>query len=300
MAAQIDGRLDGGRLAGKVAVVTGGASGMGLATVDRFLDEGARVVVADLNEENGRAALARAEAAGRGDRARFLRVDVAREADIEAMVALAVSEFGQLDVLFNNAGVGGAFGAVTDLHVEDWRYTFDVLVTGVFLGIKHGARQMLDQGWGGSIINTGSVAGLHGGAGPLCYSTAKAAVNHLTRTAAAELAPHRIRVNAILPGPIMTPLMHGGKPDEAASRMAPFVPWPSLGQPEHIAGVALFYASEDSAYVTGDGTLVDGGMVAASPGIVMRGGLEAAPPGFVGANRGTTGERTTIRQRPPR
>jgi NAD(P)-dependent dehydrogenase (short-subunit alcohol dehydrogenase family) len=229
-----------------------------------------------------------------------VKVDVAAEDDVTAMIATAVGEFGQLDILFNNAGVGGAFGPVTELHVEDWDYTFDVLVRGVFLGIKHGARQMLSQGWGGSIINTASLAGFSGGAGPLCYSTAKAAVLNLTRAAALELAPQRIRVNAICPGAILTPLMHGGRPEQAAESMRPFVPWPELGQPDDIAGAALFYASDDAGYVTGDAMLVDGGMAAAGPGATVRGGLEGAPPGFVGANRGTTGEKTVIRQRPPR
>jgi NAD(P)-dependent dehydrogenase (short-subunit alcohol dehydrogenase family) len=288
------------RLEDKVAVVTGGASGIGLATVKRFIAEGAGVVIADLNEANGAAALAELEAAGARGRATFVRANVASEADVTALVEAAVDRFGQLDVMFNNAGVGGAFGAVTDLHVDDWDYTFDVLVRGVFLGIKHAARQMIAQGWGGSIINTGSVAGLSGGAGPLCYSSAKAAVLNLTRAAAFELAIHRIRVNAINPGTIMTPLMHGGRPHEAAERMGPFVPWPELGLPEHIAAAALFFASDDSDYITGDTMLVDGGMVAATPGIMMNRALESAPPGFAGVNKGTTGEQTVVRQRPPR
>src|SRR5207249_7616944 len=133
---------------------TGGASGMGLATVRRFVDEGARVVLGDLNEANASAALADFEAAGAGDRVRAVKADVASEADVAGLVEAAVDAFGQLDVMFNNAGVGGAFGAVTDLEVEDWDYTFNVLVRGVFLGIKHAARQMIAQGWGGSIINT--------------------------------------------------------------------------------------------------------------------------------------------------
>ena len=166
-----------GRLDGRVALITGGASGMGLATVRRFAAEGARVVMADLNEESAATALAALDA---GDRVRFERVDVSAEADVERAVAAAVDAFGQLDIVFNNAGVGGAFGAVTDLHVEDWDYTFAVLVRGVFLGIKHGARQLIEQGWGGSIINTASIAGMSGGGGPLCYSAAKAAVINLT------------------------------------------------------------------------------------------------------------------------
>ena len=285
-----------GRLDGKVAVVTGGASGMGLATVRRFLDEGARVVVADLNAENGAAAIADLDA---GDRVRFEQVDVAEEDDVVCAIAAATSTFGQLDVVFNNAGVGGAFGAVTDLHVEDWDYTFAVLVRGVFLGIKHGARQMIEQGWGGAIVNTASVAGLSGGNGPLCYSAAKAAVVNLTRAAALELAPHRIRVNAICPGAIDTPLMHGGRPERVGENVARVVPWPdAVGRPDDIAGAALFLAGDDSAYVTGEALVVDGGLTAASRSLWSGSGPGAAPPGFVGANRGTTGQGTVIRQRP--
>ncbi len=288
-----------GRLEGKVAVITGGASGMGRASVQRFVAEGAAVVVADLNEANGAAVVAELAAAGAGDRVRFQGVDVAVEDDVAGAVAAAVAAFGQLDVMFNNAGVGGAFGAVTDLHLEDWRYTFDVLVAGVFLGVKHAARQMIAQGWGGSIINTGSVAGLSGGGGPLCYSAAKAAVLGLTRAAAVELAPHRIRVNAINPGTIMTPLMHGGRPAEAEATLAPLLPWPGVGRPEDIAGAALFLASDDAAYVSGDALVVDGALLASSPGITRATVIGRAPPGFVGVNRGTTGQGTTVRQGPP-
>jgi NAD(P)-dependent dehydrogenase (short-subunit alcohol dehydrogenase family) len=283
-----------GRLESRVAVVTGGASGMGLASARRFLKEGAKVVIADLNAETGQAALA-----SLGPDARFIRIDVAQEADIEAMIALAVKDFGGLDVLFNNAGVGGAFGALTDIHVDDWDYTFHVLVRGVFLGLKHGARVMKAQGRGGSIINTASVAGVSGGGGPLAYSAAKAAVINLTKAAAIELAPDRIRVNAICPGPILTPLMHGGRPERAIQTMGGVLPWPEIGQPEDIAGAALFLASDDANFVTGDAMLVDGGITAAGPGLFGRGGSAGVPPGFVGANRGTTGEGALVRQRPP-
>jgi NAD(P)-dependent dehydrogenase (short-subunit alcohol dehydrogenase family) len=283
-----------GRLEGKVAVVTGGASGMGLATVRRFVKEGARVVIADLNAQNGEAALE-----GLGDAARFIRTDVAQEADVEAMIALAAKAFGGLDILFNNAGVGGAFGALTELHVDDWDYTFHVLVRGVFLGMKHGVRVMQAQGRGGSIINTASVAGLSGGGGPLAYSAAKAAVINLTRAAAIELAPERIRVNAICPGPILTPLMHGGRPERAVQSMGAVLPWPEIGQPEDIAGAALFLASDDANFVTGDALLVDGGITAAGPGLFNRAGGAGVPAGYVGANRGTTGEGPVVRQRPP-
>jgi len=285
------------RLAGKVAVITGAASGMGLATARRFLKEGAHVVIADLNVANGEGAMAALKDEGLGAQARFIRVDVAAEADIEAMIALAVADFGRLDILFNNAGVGGAFGALTDIHVDDWDYTFDVLVRGVFLGLKHGARRMLAQGDGGSIINTASVAAFSGGGGPLAYSAAKAAVLNLTRAAAAELAPHRIRVNAICPGPILTPLMHGGRPDQVQVTMKDFLPWPEIGQPDDIAGAALFYASDDANFVTGDAMVVDGGLMAVGPGITTRTGFSGAPKGWSGANRGTTGEKAVVRKR---
>ncbi len=288
-----------GRLEGRVAFITGGASGMGRATALRFLGEGARVVVADLNEASGDDYLAEAKGAGHADATRFARTDVSDEDSVAAAIAVAHSEFGQLDIVFNNAGVGGAFGEITDLTVEDWDYTFAVLVRGVFLGMKYGARQMKSQGWGGSIINTASVAGLTGGGGPLCYSAAKAAVVNLTRAASFELAPHRIRVNAICPGGILTPLVHQGKVVKGTAHLATFQPWPDIGMPENIAGAALFLASEDSTFVTGEALVVDGGQTAAGPALAL--GVPGAPPaGFVGVNRGTTGEGNVVRQRPPR
>ena len=141
------------RLKGKVAVITGGASGMGLASVMRFLAEGAQVVIADYNAETGKAALTNAGTAGFGDAVSFIRTDVAREEDVIAMLAHAVDRFGQLDVVFNNAGVGGAIGPLTETSVADWDYTFDVLAKGVFLGIKHAARILRSQNTGGSIMD---------------------------------------------------------------------------------------------------------------------------------------------------
>jgi NAD(P)-dependent dehydrogenase (short-subunit alcohol dehydrogenase family) len=293
-----------GRLDGKVAVITGGASGMGRATTLRFLDEGASVVVADLNEKTGAETLELADRAGHAERARFIRTDVSEEAHIEKMVQLATSEFGRLDCVFNNAGIGGAFGPVTELEVEDWDATFAVLVRAVFLGIKHGARVMREAGTEGSIINTASVAGLSGGDGPLCYSAAKAAVVNLTRAAAVELAPDKIRVNAICPGAILTPLVHRGNPEPMRERMASTQPWPEVGQGEHIAGAALFLASEDARFVTGEHLVVDGGLTAAGSNLISRTrnapraqGEENVFIDLVGMDRGTTGQEPTVRGR---
>jgi NAD(P)-dependent dehydrogenase (short-subunit alcohol dehydrogenase family) len=283
-----------GRLEGKVAVITGGASGMGRDTAQRFVDEGARVVVADLNEETGKQTL---EQLG-PDRARFIRTDVAEETDVEAMIALARSDFGRLDIVFNNAGVGGALGDITDTEVEDWDYTFAVLVRAVFLGIKHGARIMKEQGEGGSIINTASVAGLSGGGGPPAYSAAKAAVINLSRTAAVRLAEHKIRVNAICPGGILTPLIHRGHAELAASRLAKLQPWPETGVGEHIAGAALFLASDDSRFVTGEDLVVDGGLTAAGPSLARRSEDADVPShfNFTGVDRGSTGLPPIVRK----
>ncbi len=284
------------RLQDKVVVVTGGASGMGRATVLRFLAEGAFVVVADMNEETGKETLELAAAAGHGDRVRFIRTDVADEASVEAMIQLAITDFGRLDCLFNNAGVGGAFGALTEIEVDDWDYTFAVLTRGVFLGIKHGARVMEA---GASIINTASVAGLSGGSGPVVYSAAKAAVINLTFGAAVELARQQIRVNAICPGGIVTPLVHRGNVEEATERLKKLQPWPEAGQGEHIAGVALFLASEDARFVTGQALAVDGGLTAAGPNLFRR--LEDRGEGIfrglVGVNRGNTGQPPIVRKK---
>ena len=284
-----------GRLDDRIAVITGGASGMGKATVARFLAEGAKVVAADLNEANGKELLNDHGS----DALRFVRADVASEPDVEAMIATATEQFGGLDIVFNNAGVGGAFGPITDVSVDDWDYTFSVLVRGVFLGIKHGARAMKKQGRGGAIINTASVAGLSGGAGPQAYSACKAAVINLTRATAIELASEQIRVNAICPGGILTPLIARGMDEETtAARLAQLQPWPEAGRGEHIAGAALFLASDDARFVTGEALVVDGGLTAAGPRLFQRlsGNPEGVvPSGFTGVSRGSTGEEPTFR-----
>jgi NAD(P)-dependent dehydrogenase (short-subunit alcohol dehydrogenase family) len=284
------------RLAGKVAVITGGASGMGRATVMRFLAEGAKVVVADFNEKSGQDTLAQAKKAGQASNVRFIRTDVAKEADIIAMIDCATSQFGRLDVIFNNAGVGGAIGPVWDITEEEWDYTFDVLTKGVFFGIKHAARVMREQGQGGSIINTASTAGLSGGSGPLVYSAAKAAVINLTKAAAIQLAPDRIHVNAICPGGILTGLTDQGNPEVAAKAMDTFQPWPDHGVGDDIAGAALFLASDDSRFVTGEALVVDGGLTAVGPDMWRRSGIaQEARAKKIRINRGSTGEGSTSR-----
>lgn len=280
-----------GRLDGKVAVITGGGSGMGRATTLRFLDEGASVVFGDLNEATALETLELADDYEKN--VRFIRTDVAEERDVEAMIAHAVEEFGRLDIVFNNAGVGGAFGPINDLEVEDWDYTFAVLTRGPFLGIKYGSRVMKEQGWGGSIINTASVAGLSGGAGPQAYSAAKAAVVNLSMTAAVELGIHRIRVNAICPGGIATPLISMGRdPKDVEAGLEQLQPLPFAGKPEHIAGAALFLASDDALFVSGHALIVDGGLEAAGPNLYSRMQIFQ---GIKGVSKGSTGQDPIIR-----
>ena len=285
------------RLQHKVAVITGGASGMGLATVHRFLLEGARVIIADYNADAGETVIADLIDEGYEESASFIRTDVASEDDVKSMLDHAVDCFGGLDILFNNAGVGGAIGPLTETSTEDWDYTFDVLAKGVFLGIKHGARIMRAAGRGGSIINTASIAALSGDGGPLVYSAAKAAVVSLTQSAAVELAADRIRVNAICPGFIATPLAEVGDPEGTRRAFEKAQPWPDYGEGEHIAGAALFLASDDAAFVTGEKLVVDGGLTAAGPKLSKTFPKSSARNSRVsGITRGSTGEAPVLRK----
>ena len=287
------------RLESKVAIVTGGAGGMGRSTVMRFIEEGAKVVIADYNAASGAETLAEITGLGYKNSAHFIKTDVASELDIKAMVECAVDNFGRVDIMFNNAGVGGVVGPVWDLQVEEWDYTFDVLVKGVFLGIKHAAKVMRAQGDGGVIINTASVAGLSGGCGPLSYSAAKAAVVNLTKAAAVQLAPDRIRVNAICPGFILTGLTHSKHDslEQAGKRMDSTQPFPDHGTGEDIAGTALFLATEDSRFVNGEAIVVDGALTAIGPDMWQRWGVpyERDMTSNV-VNKGTTGDKNTRRQ----
>jgi NAD(P)-dependent dehydrogenase (short-subunit alcohol dehydrogenase family) len=285
------------RLQDKVAVVTGGASGMGAATVRRFLEEGARVVVADFNAQTGAQLVADAQAQGFPDQCLFHQVDVAAEADVSAALAFAQTKFGGLDIVFNNAGVGGAIGPLTETTEADWDYTFAVLAKGVFFGIKHAARCFREQGAGGVIINTASIAALSGDAGPLVYSAAKAAVVSMTRSAAVELAPDRIRVNAICPGYITTPLAAGGDMERTRESFAKAQPWPESGEGEHIAGSAVFLASDDSRFVTGEALVVDGGLTAAGPQLSVKFPKTSGRNSrFSGVTKGSTGADPQLRK----
>jgi NAD(P)-dependent dehydrogenase (short-subunit alcohol dehydrogenase family) len=253
-----------GRLSGKVALITGGCSGIGLGAVELFAGEGACVVAADLQDEKGAILGQRIDG-----RVRYIHCDVTHEADITAACAVAKDAFGGLDILFNNAGHGGMAGGLDTMTADGWDAVFALLVRGPALGMKHAAPLMRERG-GGSIINTASIAGLQAGWGPLAYSTAKAAVIHMTRCAAAELSPQKIRVNAICPGLIATSIFGAtlGMKREAADQMAALVaekasvaqPIPKAGLPSDIAGAALYLASDDSLFTTGTHLVVDGGI----------------------------------------
>ena len=253
------------RLAGKVALISGGASGIGARTAALFVAEGCRVMIADMQEERGRAL-----AAELGREARFAPVDVSRERQVRAAIDACVDAFGRLDCIFNNAGLVGAMGPIAETEVEEFDLAFSVLLRGVFLGIKHAAPVMIEQG-AGSIINTASVAGLQGGIGPHTYSAAKAAVIALSRSVALELAEHQVRVNCIAPGYIGTPLATNsvGQPEsvleERKQRFASAQPIPRVGEPQDIAQAALWLASEDSSFVTGETLVVDGGLTLGRP-----------------------------------
>lgn len=277
-------------------LVTGAASGIGRATVEHLLERGCQVVAADLNEDAG-AELIRSQAECEAShRLVFVRVDVSREEDVEAAVNLTVERAGRIDCVVNNAGVGGAFGPIADIEVEDWDYTFDVLVRGTFLGIKHGARAMQAQRGGGSIINTASIAGFTAGAGPQAYSAAKAAVINLGMAAAVELAPSLIRVNTVCPGIVPTPLL-GAELEDIDDVLAEVQPWPERGHPRDLAEVIAFLASDASRLVTGETITVDGGISAAGPRLHDSLGGNPGLRGLVGVNRGTTGQRSVVRHR---
>ena len=246
----------------RVAVVTGAGGGIGLAIATKIVAGGGAVVLGDMNAERGEQAML---AIGAPDATRFVRADVSEEADVEALVTAAIGAFGQIDAMFNNAGIGGSFGPITEQDVDAWDTTFAVNVRSVFLGTKHAARSMIDRGLGGSIVNTASVAGLSGGGGPQAYSATKAAVISLTKTTAVELAAQRIRVNAVCPGAIYTELLHRGRPEQTDVWREQIQPWPERGEAEMIADVAVWLSTDEARFVTGEAVTADGGLMAATP-----------------------------------
>jgi NAD(P)-dependent dehydrogenase (short-subunit alcohol dehydrogenase family) len=269
-------------LGGKVAVITGAASGIGEGTARRFAADGASVVVADLDEVAG--ATVAADLGGT-----FVRCDVAVEADLEAAVAAAVDTYGRLDVFFGNAGMGGVMGPITELDEAGFDRTVGVLLKGVAFGMKHACLAMQAQGTGGSIISTASVAGLQGGLGPHVYSACKAAVIGMTRSVALEQAPFGIRVNAICPGGIVTNIFGQGLglEGEAAEQLKAFManalaqgqPVPRAGMPADIAAAAAYLASDDASFVTGQAIVVDGGLTSSKSGFLSGLADQVAPQG---------------------
>jgi NAD(P)-dependent dehydrogenase (short-subunit alcohol dehydrogenase family) len=256
-----------GRLDGQVAVITGGASGIGAATVRRFVAEGARVVVADLQDDPGMAL-----AVELGDAAIFAHTNVRDESTIAAAVDLAVSHFGRLDCMFANAGIVGTFGPIDELPIEEWDFTMSVNLRGVVLCMKHAARIMKPQG-SGTILSTSSVAGLQGGLGPHAYTAAKSALIGLTRNIAAELIPLGIRVNCIAPGNMATEMIadllfqDASKLEQIEQSLAAGSPMPGrAGLADDIARAAVYLASDDAGYVAGHTLVVDATFTARGTG----------------------------------
>lgn len=242
-----------GELAGKVAVITGAASGIGLAMARRFVAEGASVVVADRDVEAGKAAVEDLGAA-----AAFVATDVARAEDVQACVDAAVERFGGLHVMCNNAGVGGSMRSFLDDDFADFDRVMAVNVLGVMVGMQRAARHMADHG-GGAIVNTTSIGGINAGSGVMAYRASKAAVIHLTRSVAVELAGAGIRVNCIAPAHIPTAINAAFDQSVIVEVMQPLQ---RLGSPEDVANAAVFLASDRAAQITGVVLPVDGGTTA--------------------------------------
>jgi NAD(P)-dependent dehydrogenase (short-subunit alcohol dehydrogenase family) len=245
------------RFEGTSAVITGGASGIGEATARLLTAEGARVVIADLNDARG---IALAEELG----GHYVRTDVTRESEVEAAVAAAMDSFGRLDIMVNSAGLLGAIGSILEIRSEDWQRTVSIMLDGVFYGVKHAARVMKAQR-SGSIISLSSVAGTKGGMGPHCYTAVKHAVVGLTRSAASELSHLGIRINAVGPGMTVTPLiddLRGGR-EAAIKAAAAASPLGTACEASEIAETIAFLSSHAARHITGQMIVVDSGLAVA-------------------------------------
>ncbi|MFS0557769.1 SDR family NAD(P)-dependent oxidoreductase [Brevibacillus sp. 179-C9.3 HS] len=245
------------RLENKVAIVTGGASGIGETTVRLFAKEGAKVVIADFSTRGMELAEELNQA---GFDALFVKTDVTKEDEVKNMVSVTVEKYGKVDVLFANAGIAkDAPGHL--LSMDDWQRTIDINLTGVFLCDKYVIEQMLAQGTGGAIVNCGSIHSHAGKAGVTAYSSAKGGVKLLTQTLGITYAKQGIRVNAVCPGYIDTPLI-AGRDEAITEHLIGLHPMGRLGKPEEVAKAVLFLASDDASFVTGTSLLVDGGYTA--------------------------------------
>lgn len=250
-----------GQLNSKIALVTGGSSGIGRATAALFAREGARVVIADLNPEGGEETVRLIRDAG--GEALFLRADVSQAVEVEALVQRIISTYGRLDCAHNNAGISGRFAATAEYAVEEWDRIIGVNLKGVWLCMKSEIPPMLAQG-SGAIVNTASVAGLSGARGLSAYAASKHAVVGLTRTAALEYARAGLRINAVCPGWVRTPMVESAfvtRPDLEA-QLSMSEPMGRIGAPEEVAEAVLWLCSDAAAFVTGHAMVVDGGLMA--------------------------------------
>jgi len=248
-------------LAGKVAVVTGGGSGMGAATATRLATEGTRVAVVDLRED-----AAREVAATIGDAAIAIGADVSTPEGTDAYVAATIEAFGRIDLFHNNAGYGGDLVPIWEMSVEQFDHTMAVNARGVFLGLRAVLRQMATQGDGGAIVNTASLSGLRGVPGQAAYAPSKHAALGLTKVAALDAAPIGVRVNAVCPGLVHTPMLQGLldiAPPELLEGMLQRVPAGRLAEADEVANLVAWLLSDEASYMNGEAVVVDGGIAAA-------------------------------------